>query len=85
VARPRTPSRKAAEPAGEPDLLVSRAEFQEVLADRIARGEELRGREIRSPPELEAARPAHYSWDEFNATLLRRSFSTAKVADAYPA
>ncbi len=40
-------------------------------------------REIYSEPELKAARQAYYSWDEFNATLLRRSFSTSKVADTY--
>jgi hypothetical protein len=83
MARPRTPSKRAAEPAGEPDLLVPAAQFEEALADRIAQGEELNAREIGSEPELETARQAYYTWDEFNQTLLRRSFSTSKVADAY--
>ena len=83
MARPRTSSRRPSEPSDEPELLVPRAEFEEALADRLARGEELRDREIRSEPELEAARQAKYSWHEFNATLLRRSFSTSKVAETY--
>jgi predicted nucleotide-binding protein len=62
---------------------VPRAQFEEAVTDRLARGEELRDREIYSEPELNAARQAYYSWDEFNATLLRRSFSTSQVADTY--
>lgn len=83
MARPRTPSRSAKEPAGEPDLLVPRPQFEETLADRIARGEELNALEIRSEPELEVANQAYYSWDEFNVTPLRRSVSLSTVADTY--
>lgn len=83
MARPRTPSQRPSDSADEPELLVPRAEFEETLTDRLARGEELRDREVHSEPELEAARQAYYSWDEFNATLLRRSFSTSKVAETY--
>jgi predicted nucleotide-binding protein len=85
MARNRPPSRRPAEPQGEPDLLVPRAQFEESLSDRIARGEELNARDIRSEDELKAAKQAYYSWDEFNDTLLRRSFSTSKVADRYRA
>lgn len=83
MAPPRTSSKKPAESQGEPELLVPKAKFEESLCDRIALGEELNAREIRSEDELEAAKQAFYSWNEFNITLLRRSFSTSKVADGY--
>jgi len=53
------------------------------LVDQIALGEELDGRDIQSEDDLKDARQAYSSWDEFNATLLRRSFSTSKPADGY--
>lgn len=83
MASRRTPPRKTAEPEGEPDLLVPLRQFEESLSDRIAMGEELNARELRSEDDLEASNQAFYSWDEFNVTMLRRSFSTSKVADAY--
>lgn len=52
---------------------VSHPQFLESLDDRIARGEELRARELHSEPELALARQGYHSWDEFNATLMRRS------------
>lgn len=85
MAASRKSSKKPAESQGEPELLVPRTQFEETLCDRIALGEELNAREIRAEDELEAARRAYYSWDEFNITLLRRSFSTSKVADGYSA
>lgn len=85
MAAPRKSSKKPSESQGEPELLVPRVPFAETLCDRIALGEELNDREIRAEDELEAARQAYYSWDEFNETLLRRSFSTSKVADGYSA
>lgn len=82
MARPRTPS-KPPDDQSEPDLLVPRAQFEESLSDRMSLGQELNDRDIRSDEELKAAMQAYYSWDEFNVTLLRRSFSTSKVADSY--
>ncbi len=83
MARSRTASRTPDEAPSEPDLLVPRAQFEETLSDRIDRGEELNARQVRSEDELQAAQQAYYTWDEFNVTLLRRSFSTSKVADSY--
>ena len=83
MASRRAPQRKAAAPEGEPDLLVPLRQLEESLSDRIALGEELNARELRSENDLEASNHVFYSWDEFNVTLLRRSFSTSKVADAY--
>jgi predicted nucleotide-binding protein with TIR-like domain len=83
MARTRTPSKKPAELDGEPELLVPRTQFEEALTDRITSGQELRDREIRDENEMQTVKEAFRTWDEFNLTLLRRSFSTARPAETY--
>lgn len=83
MATSRKSSPKSLEPAGEPDLLVPLSSFEEKLSDRIALGEELQSREPHSEADLTTARQEYYSWNEFNHTLLLRSFSTSKIADGY--
>ncbi len=53
------------------------------LDDRILRGKELLEREIDSGDDLQSARNDYYTWDEYNETLLQRSFTTSKPADDY--
>lgn len=66
---------------GEPELAVSREQLEGQLDERVDRGQDIERRAIQSDDELRIARAEYYSWDEFNKTLLRRSFSTPKVAE----
>ncbi len=83
MAQRRIPSESPAVPEGEPNLVVARPQFEETLKSRIASGEELHAREILNPESLKTAREDFGKWDDFNATLLRRSFSTAGPAVTY--
>jgi hypothetical protein len=66
-----------------PQLTVARDELGWQLEDRILRGKELLEREINSEDDLQSARNDYYTWDEYNETLLQRSFTTSKPADNY--
>jgi predicted nucleotide-binding protein len=68
-----------------PRLTVSRSELDRRLEDRITRGRELLGRSIANLDDLEAARSDYGKWDDYNTTLLRRSFSSSEPADEYSA
>lgn len=46
-------------------------------------GQELLEREIVDKDDLQAAKNDYYTWDEYNETLLQRSFTTSKPADSY--
>ena len=67
----------------EPEILVPKDRLAEQLGLQIVKGEQLREREIRNEGDLERARAELHTWDEFNTTLIRRSFSTSKPADDY--
>jgi predicted nucleotide-binding protein len=71
------------EPSKPGHLLVSREQFAAELDARIQQGQELQLREIRTPNELEAARSDLYTWDDYNAELLRRRFTTNELAEEY--
>ena len=81
------------EPEGEPDLLVPTSQMDQEIEDRITRGQrlldEVSGLAAQRQPyrsvqaQYEALRDHFYNWEEFNLTLLRRRFSTGKVADEY--
>jgi predicted nucleotide-binding protein len=62
---------------------VARDWLDAELDHRILRGKELLEREIDSPDDLQSARNDYYTWDEYNHTLLQRSFTTSKPADDY--
>jgi predicted nucleotide-binding protein len=49
----------------------------------VAHGRELLEKPVQSEADYELVKNDYRSWDEFNATLLRRSFSSPKPADAY--
>ncbi len=66
-----------------PQLTVARDALDWQLDDRILRGKELLEREIDSGDDLQSARNDYYTWDEYNETLLQRSFTTSKPADDY--
>jgi hypothetical protein len=69
--------------AQHPVLQVSIDELEELLADRIQLGEELFEREVSSAGQLNEVRSDFASWDEYNTTLLQRSFTTSGPADQY--
>ena len=79
MAQRRPPS----EPDTEPVLRVARAEVDGEIQRRLAEGQELADRPIRSWDELNQLERDLNTWDEFNEELLRRRFSTGKVADEY--
>lgn len=81
----RKPRSAPAVPAPEPELTVARADLETQLAERRAIGQELIDRQIGSEAELVDARKLYRTWDEYNTTLLRRSFTTTKPADVYSA
>lgn len=67
----------------EPELTADVADFEKQLRQQVRVGEDLRARSVVSNDELERLRTDRYVWDEFNSTLLRRSFSTPKVGNEY--
>lgn len=79
------------DPEGEPELLVPITQMDQEIQDQFTRGQrlldEVSGLVGQLQPyaqaRYEALRDHFYSWDEFNQTLLRRRFSTGKVADEY--
>lgn len=67
----------------EPSLTVPRDQLLEALEDRIAQGQELLSQPVASEEDLLQARRGYSSWDEYNDTLLRRSFTSSRVSDEY--
>ena len=68
-----------------PRLTASRSDLDRRLEDRITRGRELLDLSIANPIDLQAARSDYGKWDDYNTTLLRRSFSSSEPADEYSA
>jgi predicted nucleotide-binding protein len=70
-----------------PQLTVERSWLDVELHERIRRGEDLV--EALDPPIdanlLRLIRNGYDTWDEYNQTLLQRSFTTSKPADSYRA
>jgi predicted nucleotide-binding protein len=66
-----------------PQLTVARDWLGAELDIRISRGNELLEREISSEDDLRSAENDYYTWDEYNHTLLQRSFTSSKPADDY--
>lgn len=68
---------------GPPGLIVPRGVLQNELEERIARGRLLLHESIPSEDDLERIRRDYYTWDDFNAELLRKRFSTSEIAQEY--
>lgn len=66
-----------------PDLVVPRDQLDVELLDRINAGEDLKRRQVNTPEALEELQAEYYTWDEFNSALLKRSFTTAEIAEEY--
>jgi hypothetical protein len=66
-----------------PQLTVAPDWLGAELDIRIMRGNELLDREIVEEDDLQSAKNDYYTWDEYNETLLQRSFTTSKPAEDY--
>src|SRR5271166_2551424 len=64
-----------------PMLAVPRQDAQAKLRVQIDKGEDLKGRPIGSPDELQATEREFGRWEEFNYDLLRRLFTTIEIAN----
>jgi hypothetical protein len=72
------------EPPKRPELTRPIAEMRSDLEARIAEGQGFLSRRIENPPlDARLLSADHQKWTEFNAELLRHSFSTDKLADEY--
>jgi hypothetical protein len=69
-----------------PRLTVARSELARQLEERVAHGQELLKRSITEPITETGLRTFLSDcrrWDDYNVTLLRRSFSTSEPAEEY--
>lgn len=65
------------------ELAVSRAEAERRIQDRIAKGDALLQSTIKSQADLDEARAAYYTWNEYNVELLKKLFKTDEEAKDY--
>lgn len=72
-----------AEGAQLPGLVVPRDKIDGEISDRIAAGEDLKAREVQTPESLEDLTGDYHSWNEYNRSLLLRSFTTSDVVSEY--
>src|ERR1700678_1205393 len=79
---PRRRSRSTA-PEPEPKLLVRKSQLDEDLQQRLGLGQAMLDLPVRNREEQKQLRHDLSTWDEFNEQLLRRRFSTPKVANGY--
>ena len=65
------------------ELLVPISEAKSKLEERIEKGAELKKQQAITTDELDALRKLYYKWNDFNCELLKRLFTTEKLADEY--
>ena len=78
-------SRRSAQPPAEPVLYLAMRceEAGDKIAERIERGNELKGRPILLFQVREEVQRAYWTWSEYNEKMLRRMFASPKVAEEY--
>jgi predicted nucleotide-binding protein len=64
-------------------LAVSREDAAQRIADRIKRGTELKARPISAKQILDQVQRDYWTWSEYNEEMLRRMFTTPKIAEEY--
>jgi len=81
----RRPSRSAVPGVNPspPQLTVPGDVLAAQLDERVLRGQQLLERPVRTEADLQAARSDYYTWNEYNETLIKRSFTTSEPADDY--
>jgi len=70
-------------PTPDPELVVSREEADQKIAERIALGESLLSRDISNVEQLGAAQTEYRRWDSYNTEMLNRLFTTDKFVEEY--
>jgi predicted nucleotide-binding protein len=76
-------ARRGEKPEGEPLLRVPRSQLDAEIGRQLELGEQISSQEVHSWDELKQLESQVDTWDEFNEELLRRRFTTGKVADDY--
>ena len=66
-----------------PSLLVTKDEAQNLITERVNKGNELLKASINSPSVLEAEREKYYKWDKYNGQLLTKLFSNDTITKEY--
>lgn len=78
------PRKRTAEPpAAEPELKISRDEAYQRISERIQLGHAIVARDFRVVDDVESARDEYRKWSDYNNELLKRIFTTPKLADEY--
>src|SRR5664280_396708 len=70
-------------PQGECNLRVSREEAKTKLDERVVAGKEMLERPISTEPELGQLWHDYQVWDDYNAELLKRCFSSNEFQEEY--
>lgn len=69
--------------ADQPNLVVARDQLAVELTERTSAGEQFKVREVAGLGAIQQLADEVMNWHEYNATLLKRSFSTSEIADDY--
>lgn len=77
---PKPPSKDGDE---QPKLRRPLSEVDTLIATQIAKGQSLAQQPIASNDALKAAKRSYYTWDEYNAQLLRTLFTSSSIAREY--
>lgn len=78
-------ARKIAQPPPDVPLYLSvpREDASRQIGERIRKGTELKDRPIRSEKEFEDLERDSWTWNEYNEEMLRRMFTSPKIAEEY--
>src|SRR5574341_912949 len=78
-------ARKIAQPPPDVPLYLSvpREDASRQIGERIRKGTELKDRPIRSEKEFEDVERDSSTWNEYNEEMLRRMFTSPKIAEEY--
>lgn len=71
------------EPKALLELAVLPEEAQARIEDRINKGKEIKLIKINSEQGLESTRKEYYKWNDFNAELLKRLFTSEEISEEY--
>lgn len=78
-------ARKTAQPPPDTPLylVLPREEASRKIGERIERGTELKARPIHTEQVFEEVQRAYWTWSEYNEEMLRRMFTSPKIAEEY--
>lgn len=78
-------ARKSIQPPADVPLylVIPRGEASRKITERIERGTDLKSRQIRNDQEFQDAQRAYWTWSEYNEEMLRRMFTSPKIAEEY--